>query len=80
MAKDDRTVIVKARKSDDGKPENPLMVIQYLGQSYVLEKAWLQKLEERNNYDEEKSRGIRRKTWCSPDLTALIMPTTRKSS
>lgn len=51
-AKDDRTVVIKVKKTADGKPENPLMNIQYLGQSYVLQKAWLETLEKRCNYDE----------------------------
>lgn len=51
-AKDDKTIVIKAKLNDEGKPQNPLMVIQYLGQSYILQKAWLQKLEARCNNDE----------------------------
>jgi len=51
-AVDDSTVVVKAAKNEEGKAKNPLMVIQFLGQTYILQKDWLQKLEERNNYTE----------------------------
>ncbi len=35
----------------DGKPANPLMLLTYLEQAYVLQKAWLQNLETRCNQD-----------------------------
>ncbi len=51
-AKDASTIVIKAKTNDSGQPENPLMVVQYLGQSYILQKAWLQGLEARCNNDE----------------------------
>ena len=51
-AVDGRTVVIKAKVNESGQPENPLMVVQYLGQSYIFQKAWLQKLEARCNNDE----------------------------
>ena len=49
-AVDESTVLIKSAIVD-GKPANPLMVLQFLGQVYVLQKAWLQKLEERCSSD-----------------------------
>ena len=51
-AVDGSTVVIKAKVNESGQPENPLMVVQYLGQSYIFQKAWLQKLEARCNNDE----------------------------
>jgi len=50
-ALDDATVVIKAALDDNGKAKNPLILKQYLGQTYVLQKAWLQELEERNGGD-----------------------------
>jgi len=49
-----RTVLVKAKLSPDGKPVNPLEVIHYLSNNYVIQKAWTQKLEERCGGDATK--------------------------
>jgi len=46
-AVDDHTLLIKAVLAEDGKPANPLMVLTYIGQAYVAQKAWLEKLEER---------------------------------
>ncbi len=50
-AVDPSTVLIKAKLTDDGKAVNPLMVISYLGQTYVVQKAWIQTLEARCNSD-----------------------------
>jgi peptide/nickel transport system substrate-binding protein len=45
---DKKTVLIKA-KLKNGKTINPLMVITYLGQTYVLQKSWVKKVEARCN-------------------------------
>lgn len=50
-AKDPQTVVIKAKLNDQGKAVNPLIVISYLGQTYVVQKAWIQTLEARCNND-----------------------------
>ncbi len=50
-ALDPTTVEIKAKLTADGKPVNPLMIVSYLGSSYVLQKAWIQTVEARNNND-----------------------------
>jgi peptide/nickel transport system substrate-binding protein len=50
-AVDASTVVVKAALNDAGKAINPLMVVNYLSQAYVLQKAWIQTLEARCNND-----------------------------
>jgi peptide/nickel transport system substrate-binding protein len=49
-----RTVLVKAKLSPDGKPVNPLGVIAYLSNNYVIQKAWTAKLEARSGGDATK--------------------------
>lgn len=44
---DDSTLVIKAKLTEDGKPTNPLMVITFVGQAYVAQKAWIQTLEAR---------------------------------
>ncbi len=46
-AVDPQTVLVKAKLDADGKAVNPLLVSAYLSSTYVIQKAWTQKLEER---------------------------------
>ncbi len=53
-AKDDATVIFKAVLNDDGTPVNPLKVKEYLPHVYVMQKAYLEKVEDRNGSDAEK--------------------------
>ncbi|WFR59385.1 ABC transporter substrate-binding protein [Anaerocolumna sp. AGMB13025] len=53
-AVDPSTVLIKAKLTDDGKPVNPLMLISYLGQTYVIQKAWIQTLEARCDSDAAK--------------------------
>lgn len=49
-AKDDATVVIKA-VVEDGKPKNPLKVQNFLAQIYILQKAYLQTVEERTGED-----------------------------
>ena len=48
---DDSTLLIKAKLTDDGKAVNPLQMICYLGECYVVQKAWIQTLETRTNND-----------------------------
>ena len=50
-AVDSQTVLIKAKLNDNGAAVNPLIVISYLGQTYVLQKAWIQKVEARGGSD-----------------------------
>ena len=50
-ARDDETVVVKSTMTADGRPAFYKMVETYVAQDYVLQKAWLEKLVERNNGD-----------------------------
>lgn len=50
-AVDSQTVLIKAKLNEAGAAVNPLIVISYLGQTYVLQKAWIQAVEARNNND-----------------------------
>jgi len=52
-AKDDETVEIAA-KLDGGKAINPLKVTAYLCNIYVMPKAYLEKVEERNGEDPDK--------------------------
>lgn len=53
-AVDDSTAILYSKLNDEGKPANPLKVVDYLGKAYVVQKAYIQKLEERNGGDADK--------------------------
>lgn len=53
-ATDDETVSIKVKLDDNGVPVNPLKVQQFLQQMYIMQKAYLQKVEERNGSDKEK--------------------------
>ncbi len=50
-AVDPSTVVIKAKLDDQGKTINPFQVTTYLGQCYVLQKAWIQAVEARCNND-----------------------------
>ncbi len=54
IAKDDRTVVIKAKLDANGKAVNPLVVAAYVSSNYVIQKAWTQKLEERSGGDATK--------------------------
>ncbi len=41
-AVDDYTVLVKSAVTEDGVPKNPLNVISYLVQSFIMQKDWLE--------------------------------------
>jgi len=51
QAVDPQTVLVKAKLDSTGKAVNPLQVITFLSNVYILQKAWTQKLEARANND-----------------------------
>lgn len=50
-AVDASTVLIKAKLNDAGAAVNPLIVVSYLGQTYVLQEAWIKTLEARCNND-----------------------------
>jgi peptide/nickel transport system substrate-binding protein len=50
-AVDDKTVLVKAKLDDEGKPVNPLIVEAFMSSTYVIQKAWTETLEERVGED-----------------------------
>jgi peptide/nickel transport system substrate-binding protein len=50
-AADASTVVFTAKLNKDGKAINPLKVAEYLPRQYVMQKAYLQKVEARNNND-----------------------------
>ncbi len=50
-AVDPSTVLIKAKLTEDGKPANPLMLITFIEQAYIAQKAWIQTVEARNNND-----------------------------
>ncbi|WP_408072148.1 ABC transporter substrate-binding protein [Butyrivibrio sp. JL13D10] len=52
-ASDDTTVVVKAKVAD-GKAVNPLKVTSILNTMYMMQKAYLQTVEERNGEDADK--------------------------
>jgi ABC-type dipeptide transport system, periplasmic component len=49
-----KAVLVKAKLDASGKAINPLQVISYLSNNYVIQKAWTQKLEKRVDGDATK--------------------------
>lgn len=53
-AVDDKTAVFKAKLDDKGLPVNPLKVIEYIPKIYVLQKAYLQTVEERNDNNADK--------------------------
>lgn len=53
-ASDSTTVVFYSKLDDNGKPLNPLKVIEYIPKVYVMQKAYLEKVEERNGGDPEK--------------------------
>jgi peptide/nickel transport system substrate-binding protein len=50
-AVDDATVVIKCTKTDDGKPTNPLQVLNFISGTFIAQAAWLDTLVERNNGD-----------------------------
>jgi peptide/nickel transport system substrate-binding protein len=55
-AKDPQTVVVKAKLDATGKAVNPLQVVAYLSDAYVIQKAWTEKVEARTDGDPAKFR------------------------
>ncbi|MEE0726315.1 MAG: ABC transporter substrate-binding protein, partial [Clostridium saudiense] len=53
-ATDSKTVVFYSKLDESGNPINPLKVIEYIPKIYVMQKAYLQTVEERNNNDAEK--------------------------
>ncbi|WP_238625910.1 ABC transporter substrate-binding protein [Aggregatilinea lenta] len=47
VASDDYTVVIQAKLNDAGAAINPLLVQAYVSTNYVIQKAWIQILEER---------------------------------
>ena len=52
-ATDDATLAIQCKLDDAGNPANPLKVQQLLQQMYVMQKAYLETVEERNGSDKE---------------------------
>lgn len=52
-AVDDTTVAIKCALDDAGNPTNPLKVQQLLQQMYIMQKAYLETVEARNDSDKE---------------------------
>jgi peptide/nickel transport system substrate-binding protein len=50
-AVDPSTVLIKAVLNDEGKAANPLMVITFIEQTYIAQKAWIQTVEARCGND-----------------------------
>jgi peptide/nickel transport system substrate-binding protein len=50
-ASDPQTVVIKAKLNADGEAVNPLLVEAYVSTNYVIQKAWIQALEERTGGD-----------------------------
>jgi peptide/nickel transport system substrate-binding protein len=48
---DPQTVVVKAKLDASGQPVNPLQVVAYLSDAYVIQKAWTEKVEARTGGD-----------------------------
>lgn len=53
-ASDSKTVVFYAKLDDSGAPINPLKVIEYIPKIYIMQKSYLQTVEERNNYEADK--------------------------
>ena len=50
-AVDDSTLIIHSKVDDKGVPVNPLKVLTYLVYAPVAQKAWIETVKARNNYD-----------------------------
>lgn len=51
VALDELTVVIKAVLNEEGKAKNPLQLQSYIAQQFIMQKAYVEKVEERNNYD-----------------------------
>lgn len=52
-AEDDTTVVIKSVVDADGIPANPLKLQEYLQKVYVMQKAYIEKVEERTGGDKD---------------------------
>jgi peptide/nickel transport system substrate-binding protein len=50
----DGKVVIKAKLTEDGKPVNPLMVKDFVSGTYIVQKAWAEKLAADNGDDAAK--------------------------
>ena len=50
---DDTTLAIQCKLDDAGNPANPLKVQQLLQQMYIMQKAYLETVEERNGSDKD---------------------------
>lgn len=50
-AVDDSTILIKAKLTDAGVAVNPLQLVCFVEECYVVQKAWIQTLETRSNND-----------------------------
>ena len=48
---DEHTIVIKAKLNDEGKAINPLQVVCFLGEAYIVQKAWIETLEARTGGD-----------------------------
>ncbi len=53
-ATDAETVVIKAKLDEEGKAINPLKILEYIPKVYVIQKAYMQTVEERNGNDADK--------------------------
>ncbi|MEG0942582.1 MAG: ABC transporter substrate-binding protein [Angelakisella sp.] len=65
-AVDDNTVKITAKKTDAGKPVNPLQLSCFLVDPYIAQKAWIQKLEARCTADNIKQDPADDVVWSGP--------------
>ena len=54
VAQDPQTVVFKAKLDASGKPVNPLQVVSFLSDAYIVQKAWTQAVEARTGGDPAK--------------------------
>jgi len=47
----DGKVVIKLKKTEEGKPVNPLMILDFLSGTYIVQKAWTEKLAADNGDD-----------------------------
>ena len=50
----DGAVVIKTTKTEDGKPTNPLQVLNFLSGTYICQKAWIDKIFADNGNDVAK--------------------------
>lgn len=44
---DEKNFVIVAKKTDEGKPVNPLMLLEFLSGVFIAQKAWIEKVEAR---------------------------------